>query len=302
MSDAIANTNPNPNPNPITITITIRPAETMADYRACQEAQRRAWGITEDDYIVPIATLVGAQLHGGLVLGAFLPDGSAVGLSFAFLGRVEGRLGLYSQLTGIVPGQQGRGLGGRLKQVQWEFARAAGLELIAWAFDPLQAGNAHFNLGRLGARSHTYIENMYGTRTDALNAGVPTDRLIVTWSTREPPPARVARDETALQAIPRAVESVVRSDGLRDVDVVVAAAAVAVLATLDEPLVLVEIPEEIGRLRAADPELAERWRGTVANAFQRLFAAGFEAVDFVRTKRAGSPRCFYLLRRGTCEH
>src|SRR5919206_3680482 len=95
--------------------ITIRRAETIADYRACQDAQRRAWGITEDGYVVPVATMVGAQLHGGLVLGAFLPDGRAVGVSFAFLGRVEGRPCLYSQLTGVVPDYQGRGIGSRLK-------------------------------------------------------------------------------------------------------------------------------------------------------------------------------------------
>ena len=60
--------------------ITIRRAETTADYRAIQAAQRSAWGIVEEGYVVPIATMVGAQLHGGLVLGAFLPDGEAVGL------------------------------------------------------------------------------------------------------------------------------------------------------------------------------------------------------------------------------
>src|SRR3954464_6443316 len=116
--------------------ITIRRAETIADYRACQEAQRRAWGIAEENYVVPVATMVGAQHHGGLVLGAFLPDGEAVGLSFAFLGRTEGRLCLYSQLTGVVPGYQDRGIGYRLKTYQQEFARAEDVPCIAWAFDP----------------------------------------------------------------------------------------------------------------------------------------------------------------------
>ena len=53
--------------------VVIRRAAVPADYRACQDAQRRAWGIVEDGYLVPIATLVGANLHGGLVLGAFRP-------------------------------------------------------------------------------------------------------------------------------------------------------------------------------------------------------------------------------------
>src|SRR3954454_2568019 len=117
--------------------VTIRRAESLADYRACQEAQRLAWGITEDGYIIPVATMVGANLHGGLVLGAFLPDGRAVGMSFGFLGRIEERPCLYSQLTGVVPGAQSLGLGYELKLAQRDFARDEGIALIAWAFDPL---------------------------------------------------------------------------------------------------------------------------------------------------------------------
>ena len=177
--------------------ITVRRAVVIADYFSCQEAQRKAWGISDDGYLVPIATMVGANLHGGLVLGAFLPDGEAVAMSFAFLGRVEGRLCLYSQLTGVVPGYQSRGLGHAIKRHQRTIAYAEGIERIAWAFDPLQAGNAHFNLARLKASAGRYVENMYGPRTDALNAGVPTDRLIVEWETG-------GEDATAVTPMPDA--------------------------------------------------------------------------------------------------
>jgi predicted GNAT superfamily acetyltransferase len=124
--------------------ITIRRARSIADYRACQEAQKRAWQISDDGYLVPVATMVGANLHGGLVLGAFRPDGQAVAMSFAFLGRTEGRLFLYSQLTGVIPEYQSRGLGLEIKLFQRQLARSEGIERIAWAFDPLQAGNAHW--------------------------------------------------------------------------------------------------------------------------------------------------------------
>ena len=86
-------------------------------------------------------------------------------------------------MTGVVPGYQSRGLGHAIKRLQRTIARAEGIERIAWAFDPLQAGNAHFNLARLRASAGRYVENMYGPRTDALNAGVPTDRLIAEWET-----------------------------------------------------------------------------------------------------------------------
>jgi predicted GNAT superfamily acetyltransferase len=262
-------------------TITIRRAESPADYLALQHAQRRAWGLVDDSYIVPVATMVGAQHHGGLVLGAFLPDGEAVGLSFAFLGRTGERWCLYSQLTGVVPGYQGQGLGGRMKEVQREHARAIGVGIIAWSFDPLQAGNAHFNLHRLGATASRYIENMYGLRTDDLNRGVPTDRLIAEWPVD--PVESPGRDDPADLAAPRLVEGPNEP------------VSVPFFSTEGKTPLLVEIPAEIARLRLDDAPLAERWRAAVAGALTEAFAARYVADDAVR----GGGRSFYVLRRGT---
>ena len=163
--------------------IVVRDVQGPEELRACQAVQRRAWGITEDGYVVPVATMAAAQKVGGLVLGAF--DGpTLVGFSFAFLGRLHGRFILYSQLTGVEPGLQARGVGRQLKFEQRKRAEAMGLEYVVWAFDPLQASNARFNLGVLGATSRTYEVDLYGPRTDALNVGLATDRLLVEWSTR----------------------------------------------------------------------------------------------------------------------
>jgi predicted GNAT superfamily acetyltransferase len=269
--------------------ITIRRAETVADYRACQAAQRQAWGITEDGYVIPVATMVGANLHGGLVLGAFLPGGEAVALSFAFLGRSDGRLCHYSQLTGVVPAYQSRGLGYQIKMMQREFARAEGIDRIAWAFDPLQAGNAHFNLTRLGATAGRYVANMYGERTDALNDHVPTDRLIVEWETESECPAILGPEATT--AMPRLIQTDDRWDGrsrpLRvDQD-----------AVIDQTRVLLEVPREIATLRRDAPDSAEAWRVAVGEAFQVVFQAGFRAVHFVRDESSEFRRGFYVLER-----
>jgi predicted GNAT superfamily acetyltransferase len=266
--------------------VLIRRALSIADYQACQEAQRRAWGINDDSYVVPLATMVGAQLHGGLVLGAFLPSGEAVGVSFAFLGRIEGRLCLYSQLTGVVPAYQGSGIGARLKHTQRDFARDQGLACLAWAFDPLQAGNAQFNLNKLGASARHYTVNMYGTRTDLLNAGTPTDRLIVEWETSgEPHPPL---DPAMLASLPRLIATTVRNDVLN--------APSALHPPASEPRVLLEIPDDINALKTHDPKLAEAWRLAVREAFQVAFQAGYRAVGFVREGEA-TRRSFYLLSR-----
>jgi predicted GNAT superfamily acetyltransferase len=263
--------------------ITIRKAESPSDYRAVQVAQRRAWGILDDNYIVPIATMVGAQWHGGLVLGAFLPDGQAVGVSFGFLGRIGGRLGLYSQLTGVVPTHQSAGIGYRLKIAQREWARAEGLACIAWAFDPLQAGNARFNLDRLGAKAVSYVVDMYGPRTDALNAGVATDRLLAEWETDGAP--HVPIDPSDALRLPRLVEA---SGG---------PGAILSDSAANAPAALLEIPGEISRLRKETPELALRWQETVRRGFLEAFAGGHKAVGLLRVESQAGWRNFYVLKR-----
>lgn len=278
---------------PILDEITIRRAATVADYRACQEAQRRAWGIAEEGYVIPVATMVGANLHGGLVLGAFLPSGEAVAMSFAFLGKIEGRLCLYSQLTGVVPGYQSRGLGYRIKIAQRDFARSEGIGTIAWAFDPLQAGNAHFNLVRLGATAGQYIDNMYGERTDALNAQVPTDRLIAEWDTGPALDHRAA-DDVALR-LPRAFEPTTGTGEMSDMG---ASAGGRIVLDFDQwPSFLLEIPPDIARLRRARPDVAEWWRVTVGRVFRSAFEAGYRAMSVVRDDAVTPRRVFYVLDR-----
>jgi len=269
--------------------ITIRRAESIADYRACQEAQRQAWGITEEGYVIPLATMVGANLHGGMVIGAFRNGGQAVGMSFGFLGRVGERVCLYSQLTGVVPGYQSRGVGHALKLVQRYLARAEGLDLIAWAFDPLQAGNAHFNLDRLGATAARYVDNMYGERTDALNAGVPTDRLIAEWEIETNPGPRSLPGPDAIASLTRLIRTGRDSGGQLK--------PLGVESSWEGPLALLEIPAPIAELRQDRPDLAEAWRKAVREAFLAAFALDARAVGFVREESSAERRGFYLLER-----
>jgi predicted GNAT superfamily acetyltransferase len=274
--------------------ITLRRAESSADYKACQRAQEQAWDIAEPGYLIPIATMVAANLHGGLVLGAFSPGGEAVAMSFAFLARVEECICLYSQLTGVIPAYQSRGLGYRLKQLQREIAHAEGIEEICWAFDPLQAGNAAFNLSRLGAAAVRYVENMYGERTDPLNAGAPTDRLIVRWETAGPPP--IVLPAGAARDLPRLIETTAGEREGHAPAVVMPTGELSAPA-LGEPLLLLEIPHDIGVLRREQPALAERWRSAVNEAFVRAFEASYHAVHFVRDDSTEARRSFYLLER-----
>ena len=175
--------------------IAIRRAETVADYRACQEACAAEGNRRRRGYLFPVATMVGSQFARGLVLGGFLAQRhgrrDVVCVPRANRGRLCLVLAAWQREPRL---PTPAGLGYRIKLLQRDVARGEGIEVIAWAFDPLQAGNAHFNLARLGVISGRYVANMYGERTDRLNAGVPTDRLIVEWSTAPAPPVAVSAE------------------------------------------------------------------------------------------------------------
>ncbi|HLZ68985.1 MAG TPA: hypothetical protein VKV26_03660 [Dehalococcoidia bacterium] len=265
--------------------VTVRPVQSVAEYRACQELQRRAWGITEDGYVVPVATMISVQHAGGLVLGAFVPDADGerlAGFAFGYLGRIRGRWALYSQLAAVDESLRDLGLGGRLKQAQREWAVGQGLALVAWSFDPLQAGNANFNLHKLGAICRTYQVNYFGERSDALNAGLESDRLLAEW-----PVERVARTWLGGDAEPFDLVRPAPSPAPAWNDAAAEAA---------RPL-RIEIPADIAALRAHELAQAAAWQQAVREAFQRAFAAGYVAMDVQRDDHAAGRRVFYLLKR-----
>ncbi len=267
--------------------VTVRQLTSIDEYRACQDVQRAAFRLDDESYVVPVATMVGVNLHGGLVHGAFI-DGPAgerlAGFSFAFLGRVRGRLCLYSQITAVDPKVQAAGIGTRLKLFQRDWARGQGLDAIAWAFDPLQAMNAHLNLNKLGATATSYVENMYGPRTDGLSRGVPSDRLIVEWPATQgdapPPPTG---------DLPRAILAVAGPDGL--------VRPTGTNLALADPALLLEIPEEIVRVKEADAAAALSWHDSVRGAFKTYLPRGYTARTLLRREEGGIRRCYYLLCR-----
>jgi predicted GNAT superfamily acetyltransferase len=171
------------------------------------------------------------------------------------------------------------GIGRLLKFEQRKRASDMGLNSVVWAFDPLQATNAAFNLDVLGASCRTYEVNMYGARTDALNAGMATDRLLAEWPTSAD--TRVALDEWT--DAPELIETVQRGSTRVPIEGRQPAG----------PRVSLEIPADLRAVKRA-PERARAWQGAVRQAFQDAFAAGYVAVGF---SRADPVRPRYLLER-----
>jgi chorismate synthase len=271
--------------------ISIRPLETMEDFRACEDLQRRVWALPDNLDVVPLHLLVAVQRSGGLLLGAF--DGEEiVGFVFGFLGSAAGkRLKHSSHMMGVAPGYQGLGIGYRLKLAQREHALEDGLDLVTWTYDPLESRNAYLNIHKLGALCRTYIRDYYGPMTDGLNVGLPSDRFQVEWWIASKSVARRLAGESSarvsgsaflVNATAHTVEGLLMPGSL--------------ILDADAPLIQLEIPADYQAIKVADPGLALTWRLVTRQVFEAYFLAGYTVVDFLGRSVAGGRLSYYVLQ------
>jgi predicted GNAT superfamily acetyltransferase len=150
------------------------------EYLRTEQVQRDAWGITRSESVIPFHLMIAAQRHGGLVLGAYHGK-KMVGCLFGISGHDNARQFHYSHITGVLKSYQKRGVGLLLKKRQRELMRKDGFDLVKWTFDPLQAGNAYFNIRKLGAIAREYHRDLYGQMPDSLNKGMISDRFEAEW-------------------------------------------------------------------------------------------------------------------------
>jgi predicted GNAT superfamily acetyltransferase len=148
---------------------------------------------------------------------------------------------------------------------------------MRWTFDPLVGRNARFNLVKLGATGTEYLVDFYGPMADGVNDGDESDRLTVTWDLTAPRTPRETGDRDAAPATHLAPDD-------------------AFLARRDtsDRHIWCRVPDDIVKLRAADPTLALRWRHAVRAVFTEAFAEGYVATGMSRDG-------WYTLTRPTTE-
>ena len=180
-------------------------------------------------------------------------DGKPIAFAYAFPAIRGGVAHLHSDMLAVLPGYQERGIGGRLKWAQREDALRAGVSLITWTYDPLQARNANLNLHRLGATAMEFLENFYGVTSSSLHHRLPTDRLLVYWNLRSPRVVALAEKREANLRMP--------APDLPRINEVKWQAGWPVssepVLDLDAPELLLEIPPDWNVLAAAAPRVAE---------------------------------------------
>jgi predicted GNAT superfamily acetyltransferase len=224
--------------------------------------------------------LLRALAHSGNYVAGASQAGRLVGASVGFLYPAGDGTGLHSHITGVTDRTQARGIGFALKQHQRAWALARGLDVVSWTFDPLVRRNAHLNLVKLGAEIVEYLPDFYGRMPDAINAGDETDRCLVSW--------RLAGERAVTASGGPAPDP--------DVDALRRAGAPVLLEQdpagqprLGEPAprggatMLAQVPDDIVAIRAADPELARRWRAALRATMGEALGRGLAATGITRS-------------------
>lgn len=295
--------------------ISIRAVRSIEDVRHFQALQGMIWAAPPED-IVPVHVVITVIQNGGGMVAAYDPNGpeetgGMVGLCFWFPGigvpttkdtifTVRSdviRTKICSHMAGVLPDWQGKGLGLKLKLAQRTAVLDQGMtDWMTWTYDPLFRINAVFNIRRLGAVCNTYKRNVYGVMTDALNAGVPSDRCQVDWWLRSD---RV-EERLASGGRERSSAVTVTKEPLPDQARALHAHRMATTTSrsgyaapvddaprLDGTPLLVPIPNDIAAIRRADRELGMVWRHFMRHTLEAAFGAGYVVTDCLFLSSAG---------------
>ena len=256
------------------MSIQYRSLETIDDLEKVVDLEMLVWELPARD-ATPSGLLHAMVNTGSLVVGAFDAD-KLVGLALMFPTSRSNKKLLWSHMAAVHPDYQSQGIGFELKQFQRQWALENGYLEIAWTFDPLQRGNANFNLHVLGGITNTYYENFYGDLTDGINAGLPSDRAEIIWKLKNPRVKQLGQHKRPAPLF-QLTDNVDEICLLRSVD----NRPVSSDIPLQQNTLLAEIPAKISILKETSRDLALEWRMALRDTFQRAFQAGYSAQDFI---------------------
>jgi predicted GNAT superfamily acetyltransferase len=284
--------------------IDVRPLTSYDEANQIEALQLLVWPGSETD-VVPAHFLLAIARNGGLVLTAFDRD-KLVGFVMGFLGTdrespdrpAMAQLKHHSHMLGVHPEYRDQGIGFSLKVAQREFVHKQGIRLITWTYDPLQSRNAYLNIHRLGTVCRRYHREAYGEMRDQLNTGYPSDRFEVEWwitSPRVKSRLKGSRQTLDLANFLDAGAVKINPAQLGEDDFVQPAEK---LLSMQDSIILIEIPPDIPKMKEKNIELAIRWRLHTRALFEEAFSKGYLVTDFIYLKEERFPRSYYVLSYG----
>ncbi len=271
--------------------ITFKQLKTLEDLNPCEGLQEAVWEFNKSDIIPPRFMLV-VQKHGGFAMGAF--DGDVmVGFVFGVAAIHYGRPSQHSHMLAVLPEYRNHNIGFKLKIAQREDALNRNIDLITWAFDPLQSKNAHLNINKLGIIACSYDINLYGEETSSkLHSGLGTDRLLAEWWLVSD------KVKSIIDGQNQEVTKIQSTEGLNinktERDKQGLLIPVESDLTLTNDVLLLEIPDDIDKMKDSNIQVAHKWRELVQKSLIHYFDAGYY-INSLQVEREGNTRRTYYV-------
>ncbi len=271
--------------------ITYKQLKTVEDLIPCEKLQEAVWKFNKNDVIPPRFMRVLCK-HGGFAMGAF-DDEMMIGFVFGVPAIHYGRPSQHSHMLAVLPEYHNQNIGFNLKKAQREDALSRNIDLITWAFDPLQSKNAHLNINKLGVIACSYDINLYGESSSSkLHSGLGTDRLLAEWW--------LVSDgvKSVIEGCTQNIISVPPVNSLKinktEHDAHGLLIPVNPDLTLTNKVLLLEIPDKIDEMKDSNIEAARRWRILIQKTFLHYFDAGYY-VNSLQVEREGNTRRIYYV-------
>ncbi len=269
-----------------------RRLEKPEEFRQVDEVHRAVWGEDSEEG-VPVSLLRTVQDNGGVVLGAFA-DIHLAGFTVASLGWDGSALYLVDHVLAVRPEYQNHHLGFELMKALRTEVVQLGLGEVRFVYDPIQSRNAWLFVRRLGGMPDRYLHHYFGQLPDAINRGLETDRIRLTWPLSTPrTEARIAgtlpsreEDLARWKAASAIVSTELGESGLRlPVEV----------AEPTGPEAHLEIPFDLDLVRQHEPDALRRWRHAARDAFRAASDLGYRVDDFAVVTDQHERRSFYFV-------
>jgi predicted GNAT superfamily acetyltransferase len=279
--------------------ITFKQLKTLEDLNPCEDLQEAVWKFDKSDIIPPRFMRVLCK-HGGFAMGAF-DDDIMIGFVFGVPAIHYGRPSQHSHMLAVLPEYRNHNVGYKLKIAQREEALSRNIDLITWAFDPLQSKNAHLNINKLGVITCSYDINLYGEASSSkLHSGLGTDRLLAEWWLVSDKVKTIIDGHThdAVKKLSAKGLYINRTEHDEQGFLV----PVEPDLSLTDEVLRLEIPANIDEMKVSNIETAHRWRELIQKAFLHYFDAGYY-VNSLQVEREGNTRrVFYVLERLTKQY
>jgi len=277
------------------MTITYKQLKTLEELKPCEKVQLAVWGFDLLDTI-PARFMLVVRKHGGFAMGAFDGD-MMVGFVFSVAAIHYGRPSQHSHMLAVLPEYGNQNIGFKLKIAQRKDAMSRDIDLITWAFDPLQSKNAYLNLNKLGVIACSYDINLYGEESSSeLHSGLGTDRLLAEWWLAGNKVKSIL-DNTQEVVKKRHIEGININKTQRDKQGL--RLPVESDLTLTNDVLLLEIPDDIEEIKKLNIQVAHQWREHIQKALIHYFNAGYY-VNYLNVEREeDTRRSYYVLERLT---